>query len=105
MSTLGRQLADNIADGIEFNTLEKCSLQINVMKIPLIVCNHLTGQAESWPCRRRTVGLLRVLLSVLETSQHPSGLRFLEGPVLVSLDRQDPSSCHIVLNLDFSHIN
>ena len=79
---------------------------------------HLAGKPSSSPCDIdpignccklgcatktrttgcRTVGLLGVLLSILETLEYPACLTLKEITVLILLDRKDPASGNIIPN-------
>ena len=42
---------------------------------------------------------------VLETSQDPSGLAFLERTIFVSFDGENPAASYVVLNFVFPHVH
>ena len=70
-----------------------------------MVGTELACQTEARATGCRTVCLLLVLLTVLESLQDPSGLALVKGAILLPFNRQDPPSLDEVLRPDLSHID
>ena len=72
---------------------------------PICICSFLAGEPKTWSSTSLTVRLLIPLLLVLEASEHPSCLTFLEGTIHVPFDGEYPSSSDKVAAVLFSHVN
>ena len=66
---------------------------------PTAHCCQLCLQTYRWSRRCWCISLQAPYLFVLETSQNPSCLAFVELAVLVTFDGEHPSSCDVVLVL------
>ena len=66
---------------------------------------HLATHPKSGSCGSTGIGLLTFLLSVLETSQHPSGLCLEKVTLFVRLHVEHPSSRHHIFRLDLPHVD
>ena len=74
-------------------------------QLPLVVGSCLALESEPRPCAGWRVCLEIPDLFVLETSQDPPGLAFLERTIFVSFDGENPAASYVVLNFAFSHVH
>jgi len=72
---------------------------------PTFICSFWAGETKTWPSASRAVNLLVPFLLVLETSEYPSCLAFLERAVSRSFYGKYPSSRNKVSGLLFPGVN
>ena len=99
------QLTHNITIHTTRLSLKVSCLKTHVKDVPTFAGCNLATHPKSWSCGSRRIGLLTLLLLVLDTSQYPSGFCLEEVTLFVRVDREHPSSGHIIFRLDFLQID
>ena len=77
--------------------LKERNLEVSMLSVRMIGSSILAEQTRARSRGGKAVCLLIVFLTILEISEDPPGLAFLECPISVSLDGKDPAASDKVL--------